>query len=545
MTIYLPYRLTLNRPAVLRAPGGDANSATSLDYIPGSTMRGIVAGSVAPDDELLQRLVLTNELRYLNAHLEVDAGRSQRAPLSWRGRKVAGLPRNGHDLEVGAPPAGMTTTSMQAWWVADQVDASGLHVLAKPERIGRMHNQRDPRTGRSWQDEDGVTHGALYAYEAIAAGQTFRGMIALEDGALAAELRALLPDVAEAATALHDDAEPAVLHIGRSKLASYGGRASIEWLEPVDREVGGLFPATGQVGPGERLRIVLLSDMICRNGHSGTIDPAAVVNLLESQLPIVVERRWLRSAESGGFNKRWGMALPAHVAAAAGSTLACRTVSPIDQEQLQAIEHAGLGLRTRDGFGRVAFTTAPVEGALRFRGEVAMQLGRPTVSPPPILIDLQQRRLRRSLERNITGRAARIASSIERVPSPSLVGRLRRALREGGPDGLVAILSDDKLRVPARTQLTRSRVVIDRDPVTLLAGLAALASAGPDRITELAGVESARLTTQLADTLPDFDVETYQWARSRLVSEVLDRAHLQARKAGASGSEDAARRNGA
>ena len=89
---YLFYRLTLQSPLIVTSRQGDPNSAATQLFIPGSSIRGVVAGRLlnagtGPESEEFRRLVLSGEVRYLNAYLEIEGERSLPVPLSWRVRK--------------------------------------------------------------------------------------------------------------------------------------------------------------------------------------------------------------------------------------------------------------------------------------------------------------------------------------------------------------------------------------------------------------------------------------------------------------------------
>ncbi len=544
MTVYLPYRLHLNRPAVFRAPGGDPNSARSLDHVPGSTFRGIVAGAVSSDTELLNRLVLSSKVRYLNAYLGIGTQRCMPAPMAWQAEKSSAMPTRGFDLSAATVPDDFAGQSVR-YHVAGPPDPDALDqslTLARTKGTGRMHNQRDPRKGRSWEDANGETHGALYSYEAVAADQDFYGMIALDDESLAEEIQALLPDSVQAGNGLHDGVEPTMLHIGRSRLAGYGGRAALSWLPIVQRETSEtLWSMPESVQADERFRIILTADCICRHPTSGELDPSALRAAIEQALPVEVEQAWVAATTVGGFNRRWGMPLPSWSAAQAGTTLTLRAKEAVDRAVLIDFENRGLGLRRRDGFGRVTCTTLPDRPELSFRSPPPpVRPLKPTGQPPQVILDIERRHLRNRLDRDVDAAAHHIANSATKLPTPSLIGRLRTIIRQQGRVGLVPVLNPPPsngakdqaggLRNPARTQLTKGRIRIDGRQVNLVDGFQQLAGLDKAAFGRLVDLDTAQDRARLTSDPPSLDQAEFERAATNLVAEVLDRLHLRARQ---------------
>ena len=66
---YYPYTLTLGSPVVLTSAGGDPNSAETMDFIPGSAIRGAAARVLTDTASDFHRLILSGEVRYLNAYV--------------------------------------------------------------------------------------------------------------------------------------------------------------------------------------------------------------------------------------------------------------------------------------------------------------------------------------------------------------------------------------------------------------------------------------------------------------------------------------------
>ncbi|MCP4646813.1 MAG: RAMP superfamily protein, partial [bacterium] len=91
----LSYTLRLIEPVLLNSlEGGDANSAKSLSYIPGSVIRGAVISAYLKsnhfadaDDSQFRSLFLDGSTRYLHAFPDDEGYRTLPTPLSWKVRK--------------------------------------------------------------------------------------------------------------------------------------------------------------------------------------------------------------------------------------------------------------------------------------------------------------------------------------------------------------------------------------------------------------------------------------------------------------------------
>ena len=76
MTMYpFPYSITLQAPTIITAPGHRRFSASTLNYIPGSAIRGAVAsrlgdpdGQGKPEQRRFAQFVTSGQVRYRNAY---------------------------------------------------------------------------------------------------------------------------------------------------------------------------------------------------------------------------------------------------------------------------------------------------------------------------------------------------------------------------------------------------------------------------------------------------------------------------------------------
>ena len=477
ITRFYPYTLTLQAPLLITSLAGDPNSARSLDFIPGSAIRGAFASRLDPSKATFKQYILSGDVCFLNAYPTVNEQRALPMPVSFRQEKYGDTV---HDLAFysGQPEPGNVWPAYQLKGVDAaflSLGQANLHTV--PVHLdSRVHQQRDRSAGRAYTYKDPATgaeeaRGTIFTYEAIEAGQQFQGIVAIsgqgqnEIDKIWEDLKCVVGDR---------------LSLGRSRNARYGGGADVAWGErPRDYETVG---ATGVIRHDlqcdGRFCVFLTSDYIGRDAGSGQSDPTAfrqdIIRRIGGNRVEVLHTRWA-FRPVGGFNRKWGIQLPQTLALRAGSLLVLKAKSAILYADLAAIEQTGLGERRSEGFGRVIFLEAPRK--TRSISEPA-QPDTPEAphTVPEFIKTMQRRIIMDALEHRITQVAADLVRNADaaRIPSPSLLGRLRVPLRQG-PVGLETLrtwLRDDpnnvqRLRRPALNQLDNCRIDLDDKRITL------------------------------------------------------------------------------
>ncbi len=477
---YLPYTLELRAPVILAAAGSDPNSTRTLPYIPGSALRGAAAralgdpGANPARQHDFRALILAGSVRWLNAYPRAGGRRALPTPVSFRVNKNEIESSEGaiRVLDLAASVAHAT-----AQWpeeplipLAERFVTLGATqpLRVEPRRRSRIHHQRDRARGRAWTEErDGreEAHGAVFAFEFLDAGQEFEGIVLVQG-----ESESRCDDLADRVRACL--AGPLLL--GRSRRAGYGGQAAVTWHAPRPREVVGEELVQRDIPPGTIFRALLTSAYIGRSPATGQIDPtrleAEVVAALASgdagEEPMdrvrVLGRCWAFEVV-GGFNRKQRVEVPQALACVGGSVLVLEATAPIPLADLLAVEHAGLGERRAEGFGRVAFLEKPTEAVVLRRPPMA-RVGPPTADPPELARFVEWRILDRVVQRVIAEEAARLAEPAKPRPTASLIARLRNALRQE-PAAALGTLRDwcaqegsARLRRPAMDQLERCRI---------------------------------------------------------------------------------------
>jgi CRISPR-associated protein Csx10 len=351
----ITFTLEARQPLLLTSLQGDPNSSVSFDYIPGSVIRGaligryraaqLAGGPIDPSDPTSGRLFFDGSTRFLNGYgLAPDGSRSLPLPRSLARDKESDDDKL-YDLSIDPAEGRPMIPSKLTYGVFDR--RGSVQPVSVARRV-KIHNQRDRAYGRGVEGS-----GALFRYEAIAAGQRFGAAVLCDADQDAAVVEALLRD--------------AVLRLGGSRNAGYGEAAVVE-LQRNDgwHELGG--PPGGRA-LGMTLRVTLLSDMFARDSEGGAaLEPPRddLVQLLGvREARILMDHSFRAAVVHGGFNRTWGLPLPQRSAIAAGSvfTLSCDTAPT--PEAVARLEWHGLGERRAEGFGRVVIAGPPLTATCR------------------------------------------------------------------------------------------------------------------------------------------------------------------------------------
>jgi hypothetical protein len=257
------------------------------------------------------------------------------------------------------------------------------HTRPADRRIGRAVGEKHEEYNLSEPEAGGV-----FAYEALAADQSFQGVL-LGNASDLDRIVAALPDGSK-------------LNIGRSRSAEYGGSATWTWLPPLPskgQEVSGwkvgqavppVDPAPGgrefsgkpcgpcAAGPlacadlpsGQdfdpsscsKLIVTLLAPMIARNQH-GTQGPWLPSVEIEKALgltqPCNGVRSWARTQWSGRYLSHQRLPRSQALALSPGSVfvLPLEPGTMLSQDNLNRVAALSFGCRTEEGFGRIALHT--------------------------------------------------------------------------------------------------------------------------------------------------------------------------------------------
>ncbi|MGH9850948.1 MAG: type III-D CRISPR-associated RAMP protein Csx10 [Blastocatellia bacterium] len=485
------YRVELLEPVLVSDIEGDPNSAVAFDYLPGSVLRGVFIGRYlgADDDGALaqdataRRLFFSGQTRYLNGYpLDRLGRRALPTPRSWQRKKDD--EKKVYDFAREAPPdafdEGVQWERVNNPFCAVERDQARL---VKPERRIAVHTARTRRFGRAMpqqvidkQDkQENDQPGAVYRYDALAAGQIFESVILCED-----------EDEARLKQWLQGE-----IKLGKARSGGYG-RAQLQlvkqapqtkpWSEYQRQALDALLDDEDESDEPDEERVALfvvtlLSDALLRDDcGQHVVEARAMDTLLQRELvtELKPERAFLGERIVGGFNRKWGMPLPQAAAIAMGSVFVYQVNGTLNRQRVNTLLERGIGERRAEGFGRLAINWQAEE-------ELTLDTFQPTPTgarPAPLTGAAQEmaqlmaaRLLRQHLDRKVVelanqiGRARGRQGFVMANPPPnSQLARLRsvlhEALRQSPPDpGKVEIyLKDIGERAVTRRQFENARI---------------------------------------------------------------------------------------
>jgi CRISPR-associated protein Csx10 len=411
----LYYHLHLLEPALVTALEGDPNSAVAFDYIPGSVMRGMIIGlytrqngirELDASDGATRRVFFSDDVQYLNAYPVVSGKRTLPVPKSWHVKKGESAPIYDFAWETNHPenPKGVSGFAL----TADVVVTKALE-----ERFIAVHTQRDRHKGRSVQGS-----GAIYRYDALAAGQTFAGAILCEHDNDAEWLLQFIYDGIET-------------QVGGARSAGYG-RIKLEQVAVIDNWT----EHVSHFNVEQPLVITLLSDAILRN-PSGEYEPnlptlcsvlAHRLNIAPQTLGVASQNQiYMETTLVGGFNRKWGLPLPQTAALKMGSTVVF-TDHSLTQKNVDYLMRWGIGERRTEGFGRIGvniYNLPEYQVSELDKPNTNLNEQQHIATYRQLSTSLAYRKLLRILDNQITQQANKISLSIKNPPRSSQINALR------------------------------------------------------------------------------------------------------------------------
>jgi len=411
--------ITLNSPLLIARPeNGDENSRTSLDYIPGSTIKGAVIKQylkqkqVSISDDVLQnldseirKLFFSDEVQFLNGYLYSEnipsAPRALPTPSSWFIEKVdKELQNTSRDIwdftvERGALDQPKTEPRRYFWnYPEDMGDERWRYSLASTDFITIIHNaSSDPHQKSS-------TTSTVFRYQLINSGQVFCSFIISKDKQLLKDLLVSIPE--------------GKVWLGASSKSSYGETN-------FNRELLSNWMEYHSSGDQQHAEIVftLLSDLIISDdsGESSLDFSKALQDyLLLPDKPALV-RCFLKSDLIGGFNRKWGLPIIQQRVIQKGSCFVYKTdeiLSP-ESSKIKELVKWGLGERRGDGFGRIAVNLNHLP---KFSScSLDVQTAQVVVLPPASNF-LIKRMIKKRLDRKVDAAILSYVGSVDVVSQP-------------------------------------------------------------------------------------------------------------------------------
>lgn len=334
----ISYQLDLLEPTLLTAPGGDPNTDESLDYIPGSVMRGALAHkyrrSTLPLSDF-SRLFLNGTTRFLNAYPAYEDERMLPVPAHWKRKKD---PVTGGEKEERRV-YNISQTELKAIRSVGgpfMVVKDNLVYAKRLQHEVAVHNARNRDKGRAIPN-DPTNRSALFRYYALAAKQIFIGQILVED-----------KDADNLLSLLNGN-----ISLGGSNTAGYGLTHISHAREHKADEMREKPDSYAEIPAETPFFVYLTSDAIVRHpktGQSGAYLVEALTELLSGH-DLKVVNPYGRMGWVGGFNTFWGLPLPQMWSLMKGAVWQMKSNQTISVADVQRIEQRGIGDRRTEGFG--------------------------------------------------------------------------------------------------------------------------------------------------------------------------------------------------
>lgn len=466
------YTITLEEPLLATSLQGDPNSSISLPYLPGSMLRGALinqyiqqhGGTAALDptrDEPARSLFFSGSTRYLPAYPINEHTRTLPTPrclfygkyvaLDQAGNKIANLHHLDWTFEERRrceqnPQHGDFKPLNTPFCVIDDDDIT----LCDPARTLTIHTQRDRRRGRATRDS-----GAIFRYEALAAGQSFQGVVLVDDDNHSQQVHTLL-------------ASKPIRWLGRSRSAHYGRVKLHVEHELTDWHEMGTSPA--DLAAATPHTLLLLSDtLLCtpQGQVAASVDADTLALALElptGAVTIDPARSFSASVLQGGYNASAKLPLPQQPALAAGSLITFTLTQPLPTKAVQRLYEQGIGLRRAEGFGRIGLNPELPDKLVLQSNEPRRDDQSPDL--PPAEQELAQTLAGRLAQ---TRREAAILTYLDTVqfaqlPAPSQLNELRTLVRSvrSSDDPASAVEQVQQrlqtMRQTARQQFKRARI---------------------------------------------------------------------------------------
>ncbi|GAK59332.1 hypothetical protein U27_06316 [Candidatus Vecturithrix granuli] len=440
----ITYTITTLAPVVIAARYGDMNLINTEQYLPGTSVLGLLAHRVltckrlssaqALTDEHFYRWFLRGDLKIENAYIVSSEEHENRrihfpTPISIHHEKH--YDKRIHDLLYVDDDFREQTKHLGKFC---SIERSEIYTKQVETELN-FHHARDREKGRPRE-------GMIFTYEAIAKDQTFQG-----------EIRGKFEDLNAFIEVCKSDKFEWIAYIGRSKNAQYG-QVKIELSEQVIKP-----EVTIQIQP--QISLTLLSDAIVYNDWGfPTTDPDL---LLQQYLPGAKTIKAVIKINSvENFISVWRLKKPSETCFAAGSTFLL-DINACDVEQLSELEQTGIGERTHEGFGQCKFGWQVEENPVVYscdesteNEESSCNLPEPQFPMPPKVIEILKMVAQDTFKKQAEWMALRELDGFKRrfPSSATFISRLQAIAKNSrSQTELAKTLSELVKRKPARDKL--------------------------------------------------------------------------------------------
>lgn len=426
----MQYIIRTLSPILLTSISGDTNMVSTLDYIPGSVIRGIFAQKYiekkdlkfeAHKDDFFYKSFLGSRLSFTNAYLSRSDDKNiinyYPTPFSIQSEK--------RDENTIYDLIKKENIDEQTKYVGKYCVLSGdsidlLHAL----KSINFHNTRSNRIKGCSDD------GSIYNYESLDPQQEFSGRIIGEKEVL----EALFQSFGKCIN----------INIGRSKNIQYG-KAKLTFFSDKPEEFASEVNAFKSDDIEKTFTMTLLSSAIIYNqlGFSTAsltdFESYLAEYLATSPEYIKIEKVFKKAEINENFISIWQMKRPSETAIKAGSCfkIEIKEINDKIKELLIELQKTGIGERTNEGFGRFILNLQ-VHGVLKkqqTKNEKEKQIAeKPAGKIPDLTKVIIKNAAIRFLINYTENRALEdckgFCNNLEKLPTNSLIGKLEQMLND-------------------------------------------------------------------------------------------------------------------
>lgn len=435
----IKYRIETLSPLLFSSNAGDPNMVSTLDYIPGTHLRGLFANEYirktnlkgrAEQDENFYRWFLKGDVKFLNAYITTKDEREDihlyyPVPLSVQKKKRE---KDGPYYDLLLNEDVTEDTKFEGGYCR----FNGTYIYKESVKKSlNFHHARDREKGASKE-------GFIFNYESIDDGQVLEGFVLGKEE----DLKEIINTVPEG-----------IYYLGRSRNNQYGKvKFQVLSKEPEEfvSEIKGL-----EIKPGDAVLTLISDTIICNENGLSVVD----VREFEKAIGCKVKKAFIKTTEEEGFISKWRLKTPQERCLKAGS---CFLIEIKDEAvpRLKELQKKGIGEMTYAGFGR--FVIGWQEEETYHKNKTTKIIyKKPSQEVPEHVKTLVSEIILDSLISYQKKDAIKNANEFKKLPPPSLLSKLEKAVIEGKlPD----VISDKNLKTKAKGHLENCR----KDGQTLL-----------------------------------------------------------------------------
>jgi len=418
---------------------------STKEYISGTTILGALASlyikkenlTHAHTDEQFRHWFLSGKVKFSNAYIVTYDDKKQHQcnmpiPISIQRNKED---ENAiYDLlfydENGVEDNNRTVTTKRINGFGKF--AGGVLYEQDVRKSLNFHHERDNVKGTTKE-------GMIFNYESVDAGQTFEGAIIGEEIVL---------------TKIYDYYRKSFEAVfGRSRSVQYG-RVRFNFITAKPEDIPSHYykpeNTSNDLEAGEVI-LTFLSDTIIYTEHGfSTTDKKVLENALKDKLGdnLTIKKACLKAGEIENFVSVWKLRKPSEQCLSMGS---CVLVTGAIDEKLKQLQENGLGVRTHEGFGRVAVGIQNKAKIQREKyGEPSGDIGNIPTRANEIATTAVKNYIRTKIEISAIDDCTKFKNSL---PTKSLIAKLETAVKSNDPAAFKSYLNN--LRKIAKDKLQK------------------------------------------------------------------------------------------